>query len=217
MNLFVIGDVHGCYHTFKELVEDHWQPEKEILIQLGDLIDKGNFTPETVAYARKLENTYPDRTVFLRGNHEFEILLHFNDGPNEFWLRQGAHKTLGQYETSGFDVKSDVEWFDSKPLSWENKDVLISHAGISEVAANPFDEDSEFGVLWNRSPIKNIGKLQVIGHTPTEGEPCFIQDKNYWNIDTGAMLGRSLTALRISNDGIVQEVISIPTKAIDWK
>jgi serine/threonine protein phosphatase 1 len=43
MNLLVIGDIHGCYYTFQMLLDKFWDSEKELLIQVGDIIDKESF------------------------------------------------------------------------------------------------------------------------------------------------------------------------------
>ncbi len=45
MNLFIIGDVHGCFHTFSELLT-HRDPATEHLIQVGDLVDRGATFPK---------------------------------------------------------------------------------------------------------------------------------------------------------------------------
>jgi serine/threonine protein phosphatase 1 len=137
-----------------------------MLIQLGDLIDRGRNSPQMVQLAIQLSADFPDQVTFLKGNHEFEIIDHFTNQPNTNWLRQCGNDTLKQYKKINRDCKSDVSWFSELPLNWENKHIFISHAGISELTENPFDENDEFGVLWNRSPLKNIGKLQIIGHTP---------------------------------------------------
>ncbi len=58
MNLLIVGDVHGCYHTFKKLVDENWNPEEELLIQIGDLINKGPHSGLCSKYWRKLEKKY---------------------------------------------------------------------------------------------------------------------------------------------------------------
>lgn len=55
MELFVVGDVHGCFHTFTKLINEHWDREKQIFVQLGDLLDRGKFSPETILYAIELQ------------------------------------------------------------------------------------------------------------------------------------------------------------------
>jgi hypothetical protein len=76
----------------------------------------------------------------------------------------------------------------------------------------PLDETNERSVIWNRGELKNIGKLQKIGHTPCkENEPFYDEKSNTWNIDTGGGYGGNLTALRLSVEGNLLEVIKIKT------
>jgi serine/threonine protein phosphatase 1 len=44
MNFSVIAHVYGCLYTLRELLT-HWQPTEELLVQLGDLVDRGNYSP----------------------------------------------------------------------------------------------------------------------------------------------------------------------------
>lgn len=181
------------------------------MIQLGDLIDRGKNSPKVVELARRLSSNFPSRTVFLKGNHEFEMIEHFLHPPNKHWLKQCGEITLKQYDEQGRDWESDVQWFRTLPLFWENDYLFISHAGISKEAVNPFREDDEFGVLWNRSPLKNINKLQIIGHTPCE-QPAYDALSNSWNIDTGAAYSGYLTGVKVKPNG---EVIEFIKESID--
>ncbi|HEX8659235.1 MAG TPA: metallophosphoesterase, partial [Hymenobacter sp.] len=65
MNLFLIGDVHGCFHTLTELLT-HWRPATDRHIQVGDLVDRGPYIPETVELARPLNEQHPRTTTFLK-------------------------------------------------------------------------------------------------------------------------------------------------------
>ncbi|WP_442602251.1 metallophosphoesterase family protein [Paenibacillus sp. KN14-4R] len=216
MNLLVVGDVHGCYHTFRKLVEDNWNPEQEILVQLGDLIDRGNFTPETLHYARELKELYGEKAVFLKGNHEFELMEHIFHGPNHNWLRQCGQVTLEQLQKANMELSDVTNWIEGLPLRWENEHIFVSHAGISIAANDPFEEDSPVSVLWNRSPLKHIGKLQIIGHTPCpSGKPEYDRSAHAWNIDTGAYKPNGLSALKVTPDGEVIEIVHLPTEMGD--
>ncbi len=64
MNLLIIGDIHGCFNTFKTLLDKHWKSDAEILIQLGDLIDRGNFSAETLLLAHSLNQNNNMKTFF---------------------------------------------------------------------------------------------------------------------------------------------------------
>ncbi|MCS6808695.1 MAG: metallophosphoesterase family protein [Bacteroidota bacterium] len=226
-SILVVGDVHGCFHTFRTLVEQYWQPETMLLIQLGDLTDRGNFIPETVQYARLLEQQYPSRTVFLRGNHE-EMVLEVWDMVRQASVPLAAlysrtNTTLAQYfqRSKGHSfVEDDMEWLRQRPLFWQNDAIFVSHAGVSDVWSTieeSLDTTHSESIVWTRSRLKNIGKLQIIGHTPLRtGKPDIRSSENCINIDTGAVFGISLTAIHLDLDGTVRNVFSSATHSVDY-
>lgn len=209
MDLFIIGDVHGCFHTFKALLE-FWEPEKEMLIQLGDLIDRGNFTPQLIKFCRELEAKNKN-AVFLKGNHEWLALQYANKDKEETWYKKYGKKVLWQYVIEERDFEEDAKWFKTLKSYWQNDFVMVSHAGISE-SPFAFDENHYSGLLWQRLGIKNTGKVQVYGHTPVKGnKPVFDAKSNSYNIDTGAYLGRSLTGIKLQENGELMDTFSIRT------
>ncbi|MCF6206614.1 MAG: metallophosphoesterase, partial [Sulfurovum sp.] len=62
MYRYIIGDVHGCFYTLQKLIAK--LPKEANLIFVGDLVDKGNFSKETVEFV--MQNGYP----CILGNHE---------------------------------------------------------------------------------------------------------------------------------------------------
>lgn len=45
-HIWVVSDIHGCYHPLMdELKQRHFNPYEDLLISVGDLIDRG---PESV-------------------------------------------------------------------------------------------------------------------------------------------------------------------------
>ncbi|WP_336245851.1 metallophosphoesterase [Paenibacillus apiarius] len=186
-----------------------------MLVQLGDLLDRGKFSPETILYAIELQKNNPDKVYFLKGNHEFEVIVHVEEG-NENWLKQCGQETLKQFERKSLELVNYISWLESLPLYYETDYAFISHAGISLTAENPFEESHPESVLWNRGQLKNIGKLQIIGHTPCKsGRAEFDSESNTLNIDTGAYLPKGLTAVKINDEGKVDEIIFVPTLSID--
>jgi serine/threonine protein phosphatase 1 len=214
MDYFVVGDVHGCYYTFNEMISRYWDKEKEVLVQVGDLIDRGKNAPQAVGLARQLNAEFPGQAYFLKGNHELEMEEHVFHGPNPNWLRQGGAETLTQYEQSDRDFRSDMNWLSRLPLFFETGHLFISHAGISLQAEDPFIERDPYGILWNRGPLKNIGKLQIIGHTPLE-KPLYDPQSHAWNIDTGAVYNGYLTGVKASANGEIMEFIKEKTDERD--
>ncbi|HAD97028.1 MAG TPA: serine/threonine protein phosphatase [Cryomorphaceae bacterium] len=204
MKLLVIGDVHGCYYTLKELVEKHWHPGEEILIQLGDLINKGPHSGKCIRYWQELEKEYQGQTVLLRGNHEQMLLDYFFFKKNE----ESMKKLVNNIEEEGFNIKKACEWLRVKGLKWEAEGILVTHAGIAKSTEDPFDIKNSKGVLLNRGPLKCLDKVQVVGHTMVRGgKPLFNPKENAWFIDTGAWTKKYLSALSIESNGDNPKVI----------
>lgn len=215
MDYFIIGDIHGCYFTFSKMLE-HWNSETEILVSVGDLIDRGNYNARVVNHCMQLTQTHPN-TVFLKGNHEVELIKHFRIGYNKLWVDYCGRETLEDFEANRVDIPDLLTWMEAMPLKYEIDALLVSHAGVSETS-NPFDVENPEGVIWNRSPLKDLNKLQVHGHTPLKSnQPRYSAASQSWNIDTGAVYGYGLTGLKLSAGGTLSDTIFIPTDEMDIK
>ena len=210
MNIVAIGDVHGCFYTFQAIVEKYWK-DKDILVQVGDLIDRGNFSGKTVEYARDLQISYPERVFFLLGNHEYE-LIKYTTTDSSNWLRRSGRKTLNSFNEINLSLFETAEWLKKLPLFWKNEDVFLSHAGISKHNKDLFDLDRNDSIIWNRENIKNIDKIQVVGHTPiTNKLPLFDIKSNTWYIDTGACFEGYLSGIKLNLKGEIIDIFSIKT------
>ncbi|OFD78945.1 hypothetical protein BWGOE8_25820 [Bacillus mycoides] len=84
-------------------------------------------------------------STFLKGNHEYEIIDHFLNPPNKNWLSQVRAKTLLQHNQINRKIESDIKWFMKFPLFWENENIFISHAGISNDSLIPFNKSDPNG------------------------------------------------------------------------
>ncbi|MGL4597911.1 MAG: metallophosphoesterase family protein, partial [Bacteroidia bacterium] len=135
---FIVGDVHGCFHTLKALLM-HWKAEQQHLVFVGDLIDRGNFSPQVVAHVRTLMSNPTYRVSMVKGNHEAEMIRHFQEGPNWWYDVLGA-KMLQQYDLAKINPKPDAKWMAELPLVYETETLLVCHAGISNTPF-PFIED----------------------------------------------------------------------------
>jgi serine/threonine protein phosphatase 1 len=71
---FAVGDIHGCYKTFRSLIENKIElTQYDQLFLLGDYIHKGPRSKDTLNYILKLiKRGY--KVFPLRGNHEDELL-----------------------------------------------------------------------------------------------------------------------------------------------
>lgn len=81
----IVGDVHGELDGLKEILrhaglideKDHWTGNGCILIQTGDVIDRGTYSREAVIFLRTLQQDALDNggaVVRLCGNHELMLL-----------------------------------------------------------------------------------------------------------------------------------------------
>ena len=212
MNLLVIGDVHGCYHTLKDLVEEHWDVENELLIQLGDIVNKGQYSIECIKYWQELQAKHGDYVVMLRGNHEQHFVKDSIDHPRDLDNALLQRDALA----GGMKVRTLKKWLSNLPLGWENDDILVTHAGVAKSCINPFSAESKSGVLYNKGPLKCLKKIQVKGHSIVSGDkPVFVPRENAWYIDTGAWTKKYLSAIRLSPTGEMLKVVRVKTRSED--
>jgi len=88
----VLGDIHGYLETFRDLLTragllegDSWRGGRTVLVQLGDVIDRGPDSVETYEFLARLQSRAGKgrgRVVRLLGNHEVSLLEGFYDFTN---------------------------------------------------------------------------------------------------------------------------------------
>ena len=92
--VYVIGDLHGdeyCARYWVKktgLIDDssrRWVDPSRKLVFLGDYVDKGPTSKQTVEFVKSLTEDFPDNVVALMGNHEFELLLDRDARNRDSW------------------------------------------------------------------------------------------------------------------------------------
>jgi len=66
----VAGDVHGQYYDLLRLFEYGGPPEEANYLFLGDYVDRGKNSIETITLMFAFKAKYPENFFMLRGNHE---------------------------------------------------------------------------------------------------------------------------------------------------
>ncbi len=205
MNYFIVGDIHGCYFTLRELLDKFWHPEEEKLIVLGDFVNKGKHTFAVIEFLMQLQKKQKTNLVILKGNNEYLF--------EEYYRDFITLSTKQKFENYNLDYIQTLNWLDKLPHHWQTDVVYTSHAGIPEDAEFPLD-NSNLEELFNRKPLKNIGKRQFIGHIVME-EPAYDENADAWYLDTGAGFGKKLSAAQVDANGNVKALHSLKVNEKD--
>ena len=227
MNFFAIGDIHGCLSQLTSLHKnilnyDKFDPKNDLLIYLGDYIDRGKYSKDVIDQILKLKNNNI-KTINLMGNHdEFMIDFILNKKNNiKNWVNFGADQTFRSYGVEvveyikdGFDDEvvdklrntllnkmdnTHLDFFKNLEISYSSENYLFVHAGIDP--DKKLSEQSEKDYLWSRSEkffSKDFKSEKIIvhGHTPEEN---IINDAFRINIDSGCYFSGKLSCACLSD------------------
>lgn len=131
--LVAIGDIHGCVHTLKDLLNRvSYSSQTDTLVFIGDYIDRGYFSYEVVDMLIKLQHQVgKDKVVCLRGNHEQMAIDAYRHGNYPLWYRNGGRSTEYSFEKNGQDLANAISWFETLPLVYDTPEIIFCHAGLS--------------------------------------------------------------------------------------
>ena len=188
MNRYAISDIHGCFLTFKEILNKINFSKDDELYLLGDYINKGPRSKEVVDFIMESQNEeYKIKT--LRGNHE-QILLDSINGRNRIEALQETLNSFGIDNIKKLDKKY-IRWFSELEYFYEIQDFIFVHAGFNFHINNPFNDKKS--MLWIRDWYQSIdynwlkSKIIVHGHTPTTKNQIQKMLKNINNIQVLAI------------------------------
>jgi serine/threonine protein phosphatase 1 len=200
--IFAIGDIHGCFDKLIALMDIiDVDLERDIMVFIGDYIDRGAQSKEVVEYLVDLSGR-AGKAVFLKGNHEWMLEQYLN-GTNQFgFLANGGLTTLDSYSNGGFTEETNLipathlDFLRQLRIYYETDQYIFVHAGLRPDV--PLEEQNEWDMLWIREEFIysdfDFGRRVIFGHTPFQKPVIF---DNKIGIDTGAVYGNKLTCVEL--------------------
>ena len=209
--LWAVGDIHGCYNLLmNRLNEIGFDFENDLLVAVGDLVDRGTQNEECVSLIDELWFTS------VKGNHEDLVIM---GDVNRSYFNCHIQNGGEWFYDLDYQVQREIiKKLKTLPIALE-----ISHKGKKfgfvhgHIEQNDWDEfkgtftqeptafrDPSELAMWGRERL-NDENLQythvsgvdavIMGHTVTQ-KPCK-RDNCYW-IDTGAVHWGTMTILDLS-------------------
>jgi hypothetical protein len=157
----VVGDIHGELDGFREILRnarlidsnDKWTGDDSILIQTGDVIDRGPYSWEAIDLLRKIQKEAPGakgEVIRVCGNHEL-MLLQLNFSYANFIDPKSLIVELRE------DIaKGHVQ------ASYSDGERLYSHAGLRSAIWETLT--AEMGPIMSKSKRRNIDLHRLSDH-----------------------------------------------------
>lgn len=125
--VYAIGDIQGCFTSFMTLLDKGpIDLDRDQLWLVGDLVNRGPQSLETLRAIKSLALQMGDRLKVVLGNHDLHLLA----------LAHGIHKTSAKPELNQILTAKDkidlLEWLRHCPLLFKDKQTkaVLVHAGI---------------------------------------------------------------------------------------
>lgn len=181
----VCGDIHGQFHDLMELFKIGGPNPDTNYLFMGDYVDRGYFSVETVTLLVALKIRYPQRITILRGNHESRQITQVYGFYDEC-LRKYGNANVWKYFTDLFDYLPLTALIDNQ--------IFCLHGGLSP----------------SIDTLDNIRALDRIQEVPHEGPMCDLlwsdpDDRCGWGISprgAGYTFGQDISEAFNHNNGL---------------
>jgi len=158
----VVGDIHGQYHDLLELFKIGGECPSTNYLFLGDYVDRGYYSVESVTLLVLLKVRFPERITILRGNHESRQITQVYGFYDEVVRKYGNATVWTQF----------TDLFDYLPLAAIVDNAMFTpHGGLSPSVQT----------------LAEINELNRIQEVPHEGPLCDLvwsdpDDRMGWGI-----------------------------------
>jgi serine/threonine-protein phosphatase 2A catalytic subunit len=184
-----VGDIHGQWYDLIELFQIGGDLPNTNYVFLGDYVDRGYYSIETVSLIMALKVRYPSRIHILRGNHESRQITQV----------YGFYDQCLKYYGTPNVWKYFTDLFDYLPLSIVVDDkIFCVHGGLSP----------------QLDTLDHVRQLDRFHEVPHEGPICDLiwsdpDDRVSWGISprgAGYTFGEDVTARWNLQNGLVLTV-----------
>lgn len=127
----IVGDIHGCIEEFEALLSAVSLRQDDLLLCVGDIIDRG---PDSVAVAKFFRDT-PNAYCAL-GNHERRLARVVRGTARSAWSQLHTLSKMSEDERADW-----AEYFETLPAVIETPHVIVTHARLDPSAR-----------LWQQDP-----------------------------------------------------------------
>jgi len=172
-SVWVIGDIHGYNETFDALIKKLSITDQDIILCLGDLIDKG---PDSL---KVLERVKKSSQIFsIRGNHEEMMRLSISPKHGRMmksWLKYGGLITLESFsKDEANQIEEARKWLsfiENLPAEIVLDKYRIVHAGYDD--SKSLEDQNNQQRIWGRTIFHTKQTLDpdrqiIVGHTPVQ-------------------------------------------------
>jgi len=204
----VVGDIHGCFDEFQQLLEAIDFCAADLLIHVGDMIDRGPASWDVARFFRETPNAYS-----ALGNHERRVAGSIRGTSQPAWSQLQTLSLVD--ETDWLDA---ADFFEGLPAVIETTDVIVTHARLDP--ARPLDDQDPYFTCA-------VGGPSVVIECDDNGIPHWFHETHYdkpicighigydrvklverrlYALDEGAAKGVKLTAVVLPE----YRIVSIP-------
>jgi protein phosphatase len=151
-DIFIVGDIHGHILDLFRILGECGMPPAQKYLFLGDLVDRGEFSTETITLVLAMKVLWPSSVAIIRGNHEFQ----------EMWQSGGFTREI----ESIYGAATAADYFSlacaSMPIAAIiNGSIICIHGGIGPSTGSlssikniyrpiyTYDEEVIADMLWS--------------------------------------------------------------------
>ena len=215
MQKLIVGDIHGCWSEFQELLDKAGLADGDRVIALGDFVDRGPGSPRVLDFFRGQPNARA-----IQGNHERK---HIRSSRGEVKAALSQRITRQQL---GDAYSNALAFFESLPLYLEFPEANIVHGywepGLpttqqrETVLAGTMGGEKHLRATYDHPwyELYDGDKPIIVGHHDyLRNRQPFVYRDRVFGIDTSCCHGGALTGIILPDF----QFVSVPSRSDYWR